>query len=92
MTFKITVAEKKAILRRRKVKALYPDDPDALLDPITKEDLITAVISNNAKRDKTAIKKEFEAMLKETISNARYVLKHSISDIESDIAKRVSTF
>ena len=94
MTFKITAAEKRALLKRRKARAANwdPGDPDSLLDPFTKEDLITAVISNEKKRDKATIKRVFEEEIRTVVKNARYTLKHSINEIEADIAKRTSTF
>lgn len=89
--FKITAEEKRAILKRRKARSsgpYYPGDPDSLLDPISIEDLIDAVIANEKVRNKAAIKKTFEALLKEVTINAREVLKHRLSDIEKDIKRR----
>jgi CMP-2-keto-3-deoxyoctulosonic acid synthetase len=72
------ISEKKQSLEER----FHPKDD--LLIGLTFDDLIVAVQSNEPVINEASVKKTFETLVKEIISDARYELKTNMKQIISD--------
>ena len=73
------ISEKKQSLEER----FHPKDD--LLIGLTFDDLIVAVQSNERIINEASVKKTFETLLKEIVSDARYELKTNMKQIISEV-------